>query len=99
MCVGVVVGVGVGNEECVKVLVEVGVDVFFIDLFYGYFEGVLNCICEICVVYFEFDIIGGNVVIGVGVKVFIEVGVSVVKVGIGFGFICIICIVIGVGVF
>lgn len=41
MCVGVVVGVVLGNEECVKVLVEVGVDVLLIDFFYGYFEGVL----------------------------------------------------------
>lgn len=41
LCVGVVVGVGLGNEECIDVLVKVGVDVLLIDFFYGYLEGVL----------------------------------------------------------
>lgn len=36
-CVGVVVSVGLGIDECIVLLVEVGVDVLFIDMFYGYF--------------------------------------------------------------
>lgn len=45
MCVGVVVGIGVDIGECVVVLVVVGVDVVVVDIVYGYFKGVIECVC------------------------------------------------------
>lgn len=36
LCVGVVVSVGLGIDECIVLFVDVGVDVLFIDIFYGY---------------------------------------------------------------
>lgn len=86
-------------EECIQVLVEVGVDVLVVDIVYGYFKGVLEWVCWVFKYFFEVQVIGGNIVIGDVVLVLVEVGVYGVKVGIGFGLICIICIVFGIGVF
>lgn len=97
--VGVVVGVIFDMMACVEVLVKVGVDVVIIDMAYGYFVGVFNVVKDVKGYFFDFQVIGGNVVIGFGVLVLAEVGVDGIKVGVGLGFICIIWIVVGVGVF
>lgn len=85
--------------ECVQVLVQVNVDVICIDIVYGYLKGVLDVVCKVKNVYFDFQVVGGNVVIGDVVLVLVDVGVDGVKVGVGLGLICIICVVVGVGVF
>lgn len=51
LCVGVVVGIGVEILSCVEVLVEVGVDVIVVDMVYGYFVGVIECVCWVKVNY------------------------------------------------
>lgn len=90
--------VGVGDFECVEVLICEDVDVLIVDSVYGYLVNVIEMVFELKKNW-DIDVVVGNVVICEGCKVLIDVGVDVVKVGIGFGLICMIWVVLGIGVF
>ncbi|MCR5084418.1 MAG: IMP dehydrogenase [Succinivibrionaceae bacterium] len=96
--VGAAIGVGPGNEERARALVEAGVDVLLVDSSHGHSEGVLERIRAVRAAYPSLPIVGGNVATAAGAVALAEAGVSAVKVGIGPGSICTTRIVTGCGV-
>ena len=96
--VGAAVGVGPDREARAAALAAAGVDVIVVDTAHGHSAGVLETIGELCRLYPDLPIIGGNVATGEGTEALIKAGVSGVKIGVGPGSICTTRIVAGVGV-
>lgn len=98
ICV-VVIGICFEDKVCFVGFVEVGFDIVILDLFQGNLMYQIEMIKWIKNEYFDFEVIGGNVVICEQVVVFIVVGVDGFCIGMGFGFVCIIQEVMVVGCF
>jgi IMP dehydrogenase len=98
LLVGAAVGVSPDTEERVKMLVDAGVDIIFVDTAHGHSKGVLDCIKQIRAQYPDLQIVGGNIATGTAAIALAEAGVNAVKVGIGPGSICTTRVVAGVGV-
>ncbi|MDO8276005.1 MAG: IMP dehydrogenase, partial [Serpentinimonas sp.] len=96
--VGAAVGVGVGTEERVELLVRAGVDAIVVDTAHGHSKGVIDRVRWVKQNYPQIDVIGGNIATGAAALALAEAGADGVKVGIGPGSICTTRIVAGVGV-
>jgi IMP dehydrogenase len=96
--VGAAVGVSIDTLERVAALVEVGVDIIFVDTAHGHSQGVLDIIRLIRDNYPDLPLVGGNVATAEATEAIIKAGADAVKVGIGPGSICTTRIVAGVGV-
>jgi IMP dehydrogenase len=96
--VGAAVGVGVGTEERVELLVKAGVDAIVVDTAHGHSKGVIDRVRWVKHNYPHVDVIGGNIATGAAALALVEAGADGVKVGIGPGSICTTRIVAGVGV-
>jgi len=96
--VGAAVGVGVGTEERVELLVRAGVDAIVVDTAHGHSKGVLERVRWVKQNYPQVQVIGGNIATGAAARALVEAGADGVKVGIGPGSICTTRIVAGVGV-
>ncbi|MFI4930050.1 MAG: IMP dehydrogenase [Burkholderiales bacterium] len=96
--VGAAVGVGVGTEERVELLVRAGVDAIVVDTAHGHSAGVIERVRWVKRHYPKVDVIGGNIASGAAAKALVEAGADAVKIGIGPGSICTTRIVTGVGV-
>jgi IMP dehydrogenase len=96
--VGAAVGVGLGTEERVEVLLEAGVDALVVDTAHGHAKGVLDRVSWIKRSYPGAQVIGGNIATTAAAKSLADAGADAVKVGIGPGSICTTRIVAGVGV-
>ncbi len=96
--VGAAIGVGPGNVERARALVEAGVDVLLVDSSHGHSQGVLDRLKWLRETYPDLPIIGGNVATAAGAVALAEAGCNAVKVGIGPGSICTTRIVTGCGV-
>jgi IMP dehydrogenase len=93
------VGVGPGELERAKALVEAGVDALVIDTAHGHTKIVLDTLREMKkVVGDAVDVIAGNIVTAEGAKDLIDAGADAVKVGVGPGSICTTRVVAGAGV-
>ena len=95
---GAAVGVGVGTEERVELLIDAGVDVLVVDTAHGHAKGVLDRVKWVKKKYPDIQVIGGNVGTGDGARALVDHGADAVKVGIGPGSICTTRVVAGVGV-
>jgi IMP dehydrogenase len=96
--VGAAIGVGEEALNRAQALVEVKVDVLFIDTAHGHSKGVLETVKAIKKAFPEVELVAGNVATEAGAEDLIQCGVDAVKVGIGPGSICTTRIVTGVGV-
>ncbi|MFL2998489.1 MAG: IMP dehydrogenase [Candidatus Neomarinimicrobiota bacterium] len=96
--VGAAVGISKDINERVKALVDVEVDVIFIDTAHGHSSGVLNTVYKIKNNYPDISLVAGNVATGEGTKALIDSGVDCVKVGIGAGASCTTRVIAGVGI-
>lgn len=96
--VGAAVGVGVGTDERVSLLVDAGVDVLIVDTAHGHSQGVLDRVKWIKKNFPSVQVVGGNIATAAAAKALADVGADAVKVGIGPGSICTTRIVTGVGV-
>jgi len=93
--------IGVGDESLARAgaLVEVGVDVLFVDSAHGHSKGVLDTVAGLKKKFGDrVEIVGGNVATYDGTKALIQAGADAVKVGIGPGSICTTRVVAGIGV-
>lgn len=92
--------IGVTSDvlDRVKALVDVDVDVIFLDSAHGHSSGVIDCVRKIRKAFNNIPIIAGNVATAAGAKELIESGANAIKVGIGPGSICTTRIVAGIGV-
>jgi IMP dehydrogenase len=96
---GAAVGVGVEGMDRAAALVEVGVDVLFVDSAHGHSKGVLEAVKALKKRFGEkVDVVGGNVATFEGTEALIHAGADAVKVGIGPGSICTTRVVAGIGV-
>lgn len=84
--------------ENIKKLIEVKVDVIFIETVNDYSTKTINKIKSIKKMYPKLDIIVGNVVTEDGARKLVEAGVDGIKVGIGSGSINITRVITGVGI-
>jgi IMP dehydrogenase len=99
LLVGAAVGVGADSLARCEGLVEVGVDVLFVDSAHGHSKGVLDAVSAIKKRFGNrIDVVGGNVATYEGTKALAQAGADAVKVGIGPGSICTTRIVAGIGV-
>jgi IMP dehydrogenase len=96
--VGAAVGVGVGTEERVNLLIEAGVDVIVVDTAHGHSQGVLDRVRWVKRNFPQVEVIGGNIATVEAALALVDMGADAVKVGIGPGSICTTRIVAGVGV-
>jgi len=96
----VAAAVGVSSEtlERVAALIDVNVDVVFIDTAHAHHIGVINMVKEIKKRYPELQLIAGNIATAEAAEILIEAGADGLKVGIGPGSICTTRIIAGVGV-
>src|SRR5262245_10425185 len=95
--VGAAIGVGEEALNRARALVEVKVDVLFIDTAHGHSKGVLETVRAIKKSFPEVDLVAGNVATEEGAEDLIRAGVDAVKIGIGPGSICTTRVVTGVG--
>jgi IMP dehydrogenase len=96
--VGAAVGVTVGMNERIKLLVEAGLDVVVVDSAHGHARAVLEAVASIKNRWPHLQVIGGNVATYDGAKALCEAGADCIRVGVGPGSICTTRIVAGVGV-
>lgn len=99
LIVGAAVGVGGEALERASALVEVGVDVLFVDSAHGHSKGVLETVKTLKAKFgSKIDVVGGNVATYDGTLALMDAGADAVKVGIGPGSICTTRVVAGIGV-
>lgn len=96
--VGAAVGVAVGTEERVELLLAAGVDFIVIDTAHGHSKGVIDRVRWAKKLYPQAQVIAGNIATSEAAKALADAGADAVKVGIGPGAICTTRIVTGVGV-
>ncbi len=92
--------IGVSGEtfERLEALVEVGVDVVFVDTAHGHSRGVIETVKKIKTLYPSLAVVAGNIATSEAALSLIEAGADCLKVGIGPGSICTTRIIAGVGV-
>lgn len=96
--VAAAVGVGVQDEERIRLLVEAQVDALVVDSAHGHSKGVIDKLKELKKKYPEIDIIAGNVATEAACEALIEAGADGIKVGVGPGSICTTRVIAGIGV-
>ncbi len=91
---------GVSGEtfERLEALVQVGVDVVFVDTAHGHSKGVIDTVKKIKNLYPNLPVVAGNIATGEAAQALIDAGADCLKVGIGPGSICTTRIIAGVGV-
>lgn len=93
--------VSIGEEALIRAdaLVDVGVDVLFVDSAHGHSRNVLESVSALKKRFgAKIDVVGGNVGTAEGTLALIEAGADAVKVGIGPGSICTTRVIAGIGV-
>jgi IMP dehydrogenase len=96
---GAAVGVGADLDARAAKLVEMGVDVLFVDSAHGHSRGVIAAVAMLKKKYgSKVDVVGGNVATAAATRALIEAGADAVKVGIGPGSICTTRVIAGIGV-
>ncbi len=96
MC-GIAVGVKRDSMQLVQKLIDIGVDVFVIDVAHGHLEKVIDTV-KMLKSQFDVEVIAGNVATYNGAAELAAVGADAIKVGIGSGSVCTTRIVTGFGV-
>jgi IMP dehydrogenase len=96
--VGAALGVGAGEKDRARALIDAGVDVLVVDSAHGHNEMVLETVRLLKDAFPETDFIAGNIVTAHAARDLIEAGADAVKVGVGPGSICTTRVVAGVGV-
>lgn len=96
--VGAAIGVTKDMNERLQALVNVGLDVAFIDTAHGHSSGVIAALKEAKSIFPDLDIVAGNVATGEGAKAIADAGADAVKIGVGPGSICTTRVIAGVGV-
>jgi len=92
------VGISTDTMKRVKALIEVNVDVIFIDTAHAHSESVISKLKLIKKKYPKLQVVVGNVATKTGFQALCKAGADAVKVGIGAGSICTTRIIAGVGV-
>lgn len=95
--VAAAVGVGEGEKQRAKKLIESQVDALVVDTAHGHSKGVIEMVQFLKKTYPEVDIVAGNVATKEACLDLIKAGVDGVKVGIGPGSICTTRVVAGIG--
>ncbi|MCP4644196.1 MAG: IMP dehydrogenase [bacterium] len=95
--VGAALGVGDGELDRAKAMIDAQADVLVVDTAHGHTQLVLDTISAVKGAYPDVDLIGGNVVTKEGARDLIEAGVDAIKVGVGPGSICTTRVVAGAG--
>lgn len=95
--VAAAVGVGEGEKQRAKKLIESQVDALVVDTAHGHSKGVIEMVQFLKKAYPEVDIVAGNVATKEACLDLIKAGVDGVKVGIGPGSICTTRVVAGIG--
>jgi IMP dehydrogenase len=98
LLVGAAVGVAIGFEERIGLLVDAEVDVVVIDSAHGHAKAVSDAVRVIKGRWPNLEVIAGNVATYEGAEALIAAGVDGVRVGVGPGSICTTRVVAGVGV-
>lgn len=96
--VGAALGVGPGEMDRARALIDVGVDVLVIDSAHGHSEMVLQTVSMMKEAFPDTEFIAGNIVTAEAARDLIKAGADAVKVGVGPGSICTTRVVAGVGV-
>lgn len=95
---GAAVGVTSDMMERLEALVNVGLDVAFIDTAHGHSRGVIQALKEAKNAFPDLDIVAGNVATSEAARKLVDAGADGVKVGVGPGSICTTRVIAGVGV-
>ncbi len=98
LLIGAAVGIASNTMERVAALVEVGLDVVFVDTAHGHNRKVIDTVKNIKERFPDLQVVAGNIATKEAAEALIKVGADGVKVGIGPGSICTTRIVAGVGV-
>jgi IMP dehydrogenase len=99
LLVGAATGVGSEGVKRAESLVDMGLDVLFVDSAHGHSRGVLETIKTLKSRFGStLEIVGGNIATFEGAEALILAGADAVKVGMGPGSICTTRIVAGIGV-
>ena len=96
--VGAAIGVTRDMLDRLDALVNVGLDVAFIDTAHGHSKGVIEALKLAKKTYPELEIVAGNIATTEGAKALADAGADAVKVGVGPGSICTTRVIAGVGV-
>ena len=96
--VGAAVGVGPGEIERARALMEARADVIVVDTAHGHTSGVMDMVQKLRKTLTGVDLVAGNVATEEGAEELMKLEVDGVKVGIGPGSICTTRVVTGVGV-
>lgn len=96
--VGAAIGVTSDMLQRLDALVNVGLDVAFIDTAHGHSKGVMEALKLAKKTYPGLEIVAGNIATSEGAKALADAGADAVKVGVGPGSICTTRVIAGVGV-
>ena len=96
----VAAAVGITDDvlERVEALSNASVDAIIIDTAHGHTKGVVELLKKVKSLYYNLDIVVGNIATGAAAQALIDAGADAVKVGIGPGSICTTRVVAGIGV-
>jgi IMP dehydrogenase len=98
LLVGAAVGISMNTIDRVEALLEVGIDVVFVDTAHGHNKKVIDMVRTIKTTYKDLQVVAGNIATGEAAEALISAGADGLKVGIGPGSICTTRIIAGVGV-
>ena len=96
--VAAALGVGAGEMERAKALVDARVDVLVVDTAHGHTDLVIETVRLLKRAFPHIDVVAGNVVTAQGAKDLVEAGADAIKVGVGPGSICTTRVIAGAGV-
>lgn len=96
--VAAALGVGPGEVDRARALIDARVDVLVVDSAHGHSEMVLETVSLLKNTFPDTDFIAGNIVTAAAARDLISAGADAVKVGVGPGSICTTRVVAGVGV-
>lgn len=98
LLVGAAVGISMNTMNRVEALLDVGIDVVFVDTAHGHNKKVIDMVRTIKTTYKDLQVVAGNIATGEAAEALISAGADGLKVGIGPGSICTTRIIAGVGV-
>jgi IMP dehydrogenase len=96
--VAAAIGVGRGELERARALVEAHVDALVVDTAHGHTDLVIDTIRAVKEAVPDIDVVAGNIVTPEAAKDLIEAGADAVKVGVGPGSICTTRVIAGAGI-
>jgi len=96
--VAAAIGVGRGELERARALVEAHVDALVVDTAHGHTDLVIDTIRAVKEALPDIDVVAGNIVTPEAAKDLIEAGADAVKVGVGPGSICTTRVIAGAGI-